>query len=1094
MGKSTLFIMLLLFTGMQALHAQKTISGKITSSEDGSPIPGATVVVKGTTIGTTSSADGTFQLEVPDYARILVFSFVGRITRDIELGTAEEFNVILEPDIMDIEGVVVTALGISREKKALGYSVQDIKGEDLEAAKENNIVNSLAGKVAGVQIINASGAVGSSSRITIRGNSSFGNNQPLFIVDGVPVSNYSSTVSQYGGVDWGNAIMDIDPANIESMSVLKGANAAALYGARAASGVILITTKSGNKSTSKGISVSFTTAYQMDNLAYLPLYQDKYGQGYAGDESFAIESGIDPTDIAAYEAWARENSFSYYDGAFGGVIDGIDESWGPRLDIGLNIPQFDSPLTDPRDPDTRTATPWISHPDNLKDFYQPGGTWDNNLSFAAASDKASGRLSLSSQNTTGTIPNTDMDKYTVHFSGTMNITKRFKAGAIITYVQNHSDNLPTGGYGGLMSPLSNWFGRQVDMKSLKDHWQELDVWGNPYNWNSLWNDNPYWTTGKNTNSRTRDRIFGNFNLTYQFTDWLSVTGRVGTDWYNEYRKAVRYNNPATLPEGAFSQSQRYENITYMDLILTADRELGEDFGLRVSLGADYSDRKFHSMSETATALTVPDLFTIANVKGTPSVTMYDSHGRENSVFGTLNLNFRRMLYLDITGRNDWSSTLPKDNWSYFYPSFGLSWVFTEAFDIPQNILTFGKIRGSWAQVGNATDPYQLTPTYAADPATFNGVACYYFTETMPPLDLKPEKTASLEVGTDLKFFNNRLGVDYTYYDKTTKNQILGVQVSSATGFADMLLNAGVIRNWGHELMVTGVALKSMKGLNWEITLNWSRNQNRIEELYGDLTTYYLSYAWGVTLEAPAPKKDENGDIVEYYPWGVIRGGGFVRDDHGNIVVGEDGIPKYTDTPVDIGHAMPDWFGGLRNAFHWKDLSLSFLIDFRKGGDIFSLTDWFGAYTGTSKETAEDIDGDHVMPAGDTYEIRRDGIIFDGVKEDGTKNDIIVSPFYFYKSYYPQFHESSVIDGSFIKLREVLIDYWIPDEIMARTGFIKSCTLSLYGRNLALLWTHKSNDIRIDPEVGYGTTNDGVGVEQNQLPPTMSTGIKLSLTF
>ncbi len=323
-------IVFLFFTGMQLTYSQRMISGKITSSEDGTPIPGATVVVKNTTIGTTSNADGSFQLEVPEYARVLVISFVGMISRDIELGTANAFNVVLDPDIMDIEGVVVTALGISREKKALGYSVQDIKGEDLEAAKESNIVNSLSGKVAGVRVINGSGAVGSSSRITIRGNSSFGNNQPLFIVDGIPISNYSSAVGQYGGTDWGNAIMDIDAANIESMSVLKGANAAALYGARAANGVILISTKSGSKSASKGINVSFTTGYQIDRLAYLPLYQDKYGQGYAGDESFAIEAGIDPTNIAAYEAWARENSFSYYNGAYWGVNDGMDESWGSK--------------------------------------------------------------------------------------------------------------------------------------------------------------------------------------------------------------------------------------------------------------------------------------------------------------------------------------------------------------------------------------------------------------------------------------------------------------------------------------------------------------------------------------------------------------------------------------------------------------------------------------------------------------------------------------------------------------------------------------------------------------------------------------------
>ncbi|MDD5695763.1 MAG: TonB-dependent receptor plug domain-containing protein, partial [Bacteroidales bacterium] len=375
MRKFTMLLALLIFIGVQALMAQKTITGSITSASDGTPIPGATILVKGTTIGTTTNEDGLYELSVPNDARFLVFQFVGMITQEVEIGNQNVINVVLESDIMDLEGVVVTALGITREKKALGYSVQDVKGDDLEKAKENNIVNALSGKVAGVQVVSASGAVGASSRIVIRGNSSFGENQPLFVVDGIPISNYSSAVDQYGGQDFGNAAMDIDPANIESMSVLKGANAAALYGSRAANGVILITTKSAQKGASKGIGVAYTTSYQFENVSYLPLYQNDYGQGYYGDEWAYFEStGATSFDLASYEAWARENAFSYYDGNWGGVNDGIDESWGPRLDIGLNVPQYDSPLTDPNDPNTRTATPWVSNPDNVKDFFETGHT------------------------------------------------------------------------------------------------------------------------------------------------------------------------------------------------------------------------------------------------------------------------------------------------------------------------------------------------------------------------------------------------------------------------------------------------------------------------------------------------------------------------------------------------------------------------------------------------------------------------------------------------------------------------------------------------------------------------------------------------
>ncbi|MCX6235281.1 MAG: SusC/RagA family TonB-linked outer membrane protein [Bacteroidetes bacterium] len=1100
MRKLTLVLVLLFIIGMQVVNAQRTISGTVTSSENGTPIPGATVLVKNTTIGTTTNVDGKFELSVPQDAKIIVISYVGMASKEIELGALKTFAISLEPDIMDIEGVVVTALGMTREKKSLGYSVQDIKGEDLEAAKETNIVNSLSGKVAGVQVINASGAVGASSRITIRGNSSFGENQPLFVVDGVPVSNYSTAVDQYGGIDFGNAAMDIDPANIESMSVLKGANAAALYGSRAANGVILITTKSAKKGASKGIGVTFTTAYEINQVSYLPLYQDKYGQGYAGDETHYFDAtGMKASDdMKAYETWCLENSFSYYDGNWGGVNDGMDESWGPRLDAGLMIPQFDSPYVNAEDPTQgHVATPWVSQPDNVKDFFQNGATWDNNLSLVGGTDKTAARLSLSSQNITGAIPNTDLKKYSVNFNGSMELSKRLTANATITYVQNQSDNLPGNGYdeNNIMQSLGSWWGRQINMQNLKDHWQDFDGFGQPYNWNSSYHNNPYWTTGYNTTSRTRNRTFGNINLTYKITDWLSVMGRIGQDAYNEYRKHLTYDLSIESSSGGyFWQNQRFENETNADIIFTADKDLSEDFGLKATLGANYMNYKYKNMSEQANELTVPNLFTIGNTKGNPTVSMYDEEKESNSIYGSLGISFRRMLYLDITARNDWYSTLPKDSWSYFYPSFSLSWVFTETFDISPNILTFGKLRGGWAQVGNSTGPYQITPTFSSDADPYNGVACFFYTRTIPPLNLMPEKTNSTEFGLDLKFLNNRIGVDYTYYMKSTMNQILAVNISRATGFNNMRLNAGQIDNWGHELMVTGVILKSTEGLNWEMTLNWSKNNNEVVELYEDpvthqkLLAYQISASWQtVTIEARPGE-----------PWGVIRGKGFVRDETtGKIIVGANGLPKKSALPVNIGNIEPDWVGGLRNTFRWKDLSFSFLLDFRKGGDIFSVTDWFGAYSGVTKESAEDIEGDLVKPAGDGAEIRRDGVIVDGVQIDengkAVENTTVVGAQDFYENYWG-LHEISIIDGSFLKLREVIIDYHLPDSWMTKTGFIKSADISLYGRNLALLARSKSNDVRIDPETGFGTSNNGVGLEQYQLPPTRSMGIKLRLTF
>ncbi len=1086
MRKFTMLLALLVFIGVQAVMAQRTITGSITSASDGVPIPGATILVKGTTIGTTTNENGVYELTVPNDARFLIFQFVGMITQEIEIGNQNVINVVLESDIMDLEGVVVTALGITREKKALGYAVQDVKGDDLEKAKENNIVNALSGKVAGVQVVSASGAVGSSSRIVIRGNSSFGENQPLFVVDGVPISNYSSAVDQYGGQDFGNAAMDIDPANIESMSVLKGANAAALYGSRAANGVILITTKSAQKGASKGIGVAYTTSYQFENVSYLPLYQNDYGQGYYGDEWSYLEStGATSFDLASYEAWARENSFSYYDGNWSGVNDGIDESWGPRLDIGLNIPQYDSPLTDPNDPDTRTATPWVSQPDNVKDFFDTGHTWDNNLELTGGTDKSAARMSLGYQNTRGAIPNTDLTKYTVNFSGTTELSKRLTATVIATYVLNESDNLPGGGYdeNNIMQSLGSWFGRQVNMETLKENWDKDDVWGNPYNWNRSYHNNPYWTVNKNTTARERNRLFGNVMLNYKLTDWLSIMGRVGTDYWNEVRKHVVADRSIESSfGGSFNQTEMRFTETNADVYLNADKDLSEDFGFRATLGGNYMTRTYNTSTLTASELAVPDLYTIGNVNGNPQVSQNDEERATNSVFGSIGLSFRRMLYLDVTGRNDWSSTLPKDNWSYFYPSVGLSWVFTETFNIPSNILTFGKIRGSWAQVGNSTDPYQILPTYASSTPIF-GVPQYNYARQIPPLNLKPEETTSLEFGTDLKFFNNRFGIDYTYYDKTTKNQIMAVNISYATGYGSMRLNAGEIHNWGHELMLYGSILKSAKGLNWEMTLNFSKNNNEIVTLYGDLQAYTIVSSWGgVTIEA------RPGD-----PWGVIRGRATQKDDDGNMIVGENGMRKLTSLPVNIGNINPDFIGGWRNTFNWKGFMLTFLFDFRKGGDVFSVTDWFGAYAGISAESAaESYDDDAYVRAVDG-QVRVNGLIINGVKEDGTPNDVVISAQNYYESYWG-WPEPSIIDGSFIKFRELIFAYDFPRDLLAKSGFIKGLNLSFYGRNLGLLYRHKTNDMRIDPETGFGATNTGVGLEQYQLPPVRNLGLKLRIAF
>lgn len=520
MKKLLLLFVLFVFTGVTAMFAQtKVITGTVTSAVEGEgAIPGVTVQVKGTTVGTVTDANGKYTLSVPQNATTLVFTYIGMKKQEVEIAGRTEINAVMESDILGLDEVVVTALGISREKKALGYSVQDLGGEAIEKTKVSNIVNAFQGKLSGVQISNSDGGVASGARILIRGVNSLsadGNNQPLFVVDGVPINNSTSSTGTYGGYDYGNAASDINPSDVENISVLKGASAAALYGSRAVNGVVLITTKSGkSRQGQSGLGVTIEQNIMWEDPLVIPKYQNLYGQGSAVDFG------------------TGEYAFEYVDGMYGGVNDGVDESWGPRLDIGLMIPQFDSPY-DP-ETDTRTPTPWISHPDNIKSFFETGMKSTTSVAVAGAKAGSSFRLSLSNQNIKGILPNTDLTKNTIAFNGDLAVTDKITIGASAQYISNKSDNIAENGYnaGNPMQSISQWFGRQVDMKVLKEKWNTTDPkTGLPFNWNHSYHNNPYWTLHKMTNSRNRDRMIGNINLAWRFTDWLSLKATAGTDWY-----------------------------------------------------------------------------------------------------------------------------------------------------------------------------------------------------------------------------------------------------------------------------------------------------------------------------------------------------------------------------------------------------------------------------------------------------------------------------------------------------------------------------------------------------------------------------------
>lgn len=1072
--------------GLNLVFAQtREITGKVISVDDGGSIPGSSVSLKGTTLGTITDMDGLYRLKVPQDAKTLVFSFVGMKTQEIAINNQSVINVKLGSDNISVDEVVVTALGITREKKALGYASQEVSGESLTRAKDQNIVNSLSGKIAGVQITSATGAVGGSSRISIRGNSSFGNNEPLFVVDGVPVSNYSSDVSQWGGVDYGNGASDMDPTNIESVTVLKGANAAALYGMLAANGVILITTKKGSKS--KGFGISVNSSVTFDNAYIIPNYQNKYGQGYNGEEyRFNMYQTDNPGTYANYQDYATNESFFYKNGGMGGgVYDGMDESFGPRLDIGLKLPQFDSPIVN----GVRQATDWISQPNNVRDFFETGITLDNSVSIDGTSDKGSNRLFLSRQDITGAVPNTDLTKNTISLSNTINISKKLHANGTVTYTQSKSDNLPGQGYtsNNVMQSIGGWFGRQVNMTSLKNNWNTDNADGNPYNWNSNYHNNPYWTLYKNTNSQQKDHVYGNISADYKIADWISLNGRVGTDWYHIFKKAVTADRSnGVRPGGSFNQSQSYKQETNADLYFIVNKKINDNFSGNGTFGANYRDYNYHNTYTQALSLTVPDLFTIGNVSGNPVAQQTDTKFRSNSVYASASFDYKKWFYLDLTARNDWSSTLPSNNWSFFYPSATMSWIASDLFKFDPKIVSFAKLRASWAQVGNATDAYQLAMTYtSSDP--YDGTTPFRLPTTMPALNLKPESITSTEVGAELKFFQNRFGLNVTYYDKVAKDQIMDIDISDASGYDKMKINAGEIENKGVELELQGQILKSDRGLNWNVAVNWAKNKNQVNKLYSDLKKYQIASSWGsVTIEA-----------IPGEAFGVIKSVGFKTDDKGNVIVGSNGIPLSTATPVEVGNVMPKWTGGINNSFEYRNFNASFLIDMRWGGSVFSVTDWFGGMSGVSEETAQTAsragaNGKNIREVGLVVgqDVLKDRTV---VKADGTTNDIVVSVQDYYESYWgiPQ---QGIIDASYIKFRELTFGYSIPRSILSKIGAIQSANISFVGRNLALLWTHKSNDIGIDPETAFGTTNAGMGIEQYQLPATRSLGFKVSLTF
>jgi len=1047
--------------------AQQTrVTGKV-SDVNNEPLPGATVLVKGTSRGTVTDVDGSYTIQAGS-GETLVFSFVGFETKEFAVGASSIINITLSEGVA-LNEIVVTALGVERETKALGYSVQAVDGSQFTEARETNVINSLSGRVAGVQITNSSSGIGGSTRVTIRGESSLNinANQPLFVVDGVPISNNIVGSSGRGNqeTDYGNAAGEINPDDVASMTVLKGPAAAALYGSRAANGAILITTKSGKGKKGLGVTVNSNTTF--DTILRLPQWQDKYGQGNNGQ-------------------------FSFVNGAGSGVADGVDESWGPELDKGTLLPQFDSPRSVPgfRGGDlnapagsTITPTPWVSQPNNINDFFQTGVTLSNNFALEGANEKSNIRLSWTNLDQKGTIPNTDLKRNTIAMNGGINVTDKLTVNSAINYQRTESGNRPSISYGteSLMY-LWIWYGRQVNTRSLRNYWMPGLEGIQQYNYNYNYHDNPYFNVYENTNGQAKDRIFGNIMATYKFSPKLTLMVRTGLDTYNELRDRKRAFSTQRFPKGSYREDDLFFSEQNSDFLLTYSETTKPTWSYSVAVGGNAMRQDNRYVETVAPQLLIPGIYNFTNTAVNLQVNQFTSEKRINSLYGFGQIGYKNVLFLDVTGRNDWSSTLPVSNNSYFYPSATLSAVVSDMITMPKAI-SFLKLRGAYAEVGNDTDPYALSNVYNTAVA-WGSIQAKAESNRLSNADLKPERTASFETGIDVRFMDGRIGLDFTYFDNRTRNQIIPIELDIATGYASRIINAGQIQNKGIEVVLSGNPVRSANGFNWNFMANFTRTRGYVLELTEGLTTYTLTGRNGANIQARIGER-----------MGNIYGAGFARVEDpaspyfGQIIHNTSGTPITSPTLVNQGNYNPDWMLGLQNNFSYKGISLGFLFDYRHGGIVVSRTKTIGSTSGQLAET--------LLGRENGYDLTQpgNGIISEGVirNADGsfTPNTIKITSRNWHNRYYERNNvEAAKYDATFLKLREVTIGYTIPKSILGKMP-IQDVKISLVARNLAL-WTENPH---FDPEtmaMGGGTLIPGV--EDMAFPSTRNIGFNLNVKF
>ena len=1077
-----LTLLLALVVQITFAQQQQLITGTVTD-ESGLPLPGVNVLIKGTTRGVQTDFDGKYSIEATA-GEVLVYSYLGMVRQEFVVGMNSQIDVIMKPDAAQLEEVVVTAMGISREKRSIGYATQEVSGAEVSTVKTDNVINNLSGKVSGVQI-RGNNNFGGSANFVIRGVSSLtGNNQPLFVIDGIPISNQiNNTAAQRGGstgYDYGNAASDINPEDIASINVLKGAAASAIYGSRGANGVVIITTKKGKGETRVSINSSVTVG-EIDRSTFIE-YQDEFGAGYG----------------PYYGAPDFNGYFELFDIDGNGTTDRIvptydDASYGGALDGSL-VYQWDAFVPD--HPNYLTATPYLPGATTPADFFETSLQYVNSIAVAGGNEKTDFRLGYTHYDQTGMLPNQELAKNSFNFNGSLQVNDRFRAGTSANFtVQRTTGRNSTGYSDNLMSQFRQWWQVNVDIDEQREifeqtgqniSWNHEGALGGSYLQPHYW-DNPYWTRFRNFQTDDRTRFYANLYGTYDLADWVNITAKAAVDTYNDLREERRAIGSVGAPFGVLRdvESSGYDRIDIQfieynyDLMLNIDRDFGDDgefsFAGIAGMNIRRQTNSFYHQS-TAGGLIVPGLYALSNsVNSNPKPEEILQIKQVNGFYAQASLGYENTIFLDLTDRYDISSALPVENNAYNYYAVSSSLIFSNLFEA--DWMSFGKLRAGYAEVGNDLPANNVYDTFVIGEG-FGGAPLFSFPSTKQNSELVPERTKEIEVGVETRLFNNRIGLDLTWYKKNTENQLMPVSLTTATGFSNRWVNAGELQNKGVETRLHLVPITS-DDFSWVIDVNWATNENLVVDLYGDQENLVLaSYQGGVSLNATVGQ-----------PYNTLRGTGFEYLD-GQRVVNENGYYKSVSDQV-IGNANPDWNGGISNKIVYKNLSLGFLVDVQKGGDVFSLDLHYGQGTGLPYYTAglNELGNPVRSPVADGG-----GILFEGVTEDGEPNttraraDFYGGAFYWGNSVRNP-NQMNVYDASYVKLREVSLTYRLP----VREWFgesINSGNISLIGRNL---WIIDKNVPFADPESGLGAGN-AQGYLSGSYPTLRTVGLSVNFEF